>query len=98
MVEKITVGWWILLLLMEFLFYVTIPTVSYSFFYLVVPFSGIRAGLAATLFAFVLGAVPIAMGLSVRVKLPMPYLMFMLLGYLLKLGGALAIIGYLYTL
>lgn len=98
MVEKITAGWWVLLLVMEFLFYVAIPTVSYSFFYLVVPFSGVRAGLAATLYAFVLGAVPMIMALSVRVKFPMPYLLFLLLGFLLKLGGALAIIGYLYTL
>ena len=83
---------------MEFLFFVTIPTVSYSFFYLIVPFSGIKAGMAATLFAFTLGAVPLVMSLSVRLKLPMQYLLFLLLSYLVKLGGSLAIIAYLYTL
>ncbi|UCE24658.1 MAG: hypothetical protein JSU74_00990 [Candidatus Zixiibacteriota bacterium] len=90
--------WLILFFIMEFLFFVAIPTVTYSFFYLIVPFYGIRAGLAATLFAFTLGAVPIIMCLTVRLKLPMPYLLFVLLGYLVKLGGSMTVIGYLYTL
>ena len=96
--EQTTGTWFVLLFLMEFLFFVAIPTISYSFLYLIVPLSGIRAGLAAALFAFTLGAVPVIMGLSVRVRLPMPYLLFTLLGYLVKLAGALAIVGYLYTL
>jgi len=90
--------WLVLFFIMEFLFFVTIPTVSYSFFYLIVPFSGVKAGMAATLFAFTLGALPLVMSLSVRIKLPMQYLLFLLLGYLIKLGGSLAIIAYLYTL
>ncbi len=96
--EQTTGTWFVLFFLMEFLFFVAIPTISYSFLYLIVPFSGIRAGLAAALFAFTLGAVPVIMGLSVRVRLPMPYLLYTLLGYLVKLAGALAIVGYLYTL
>ena len=90
--------WLVLFFIMEFLFFVAIPTISYSFFYLIVPFSGIKAGMAATLFAFTLGAVPLVMSLSVRLKLPMQYLLFLLLGYLIKIGGSLAIIAYLYTL
>lgn len=84
--------------LMEAIFYIAIPTVGYSFFYVILPLSGIRAGLAGALFAFVLGAAPIVMRLSVRVKLPMPYLLFLLFSQLLKLAGTLAIIGYLYSL
>ncbi len=98
LVEASGIGWFVTFFIMEFLFFVVIPTVSYSFFYLIVPFSGVKAGLAATLFAFTLGAVPIVMGLSVRLRLPMAYLLFSLLGYLFKLGGAMAIIGYTYTL
>lgn len=98
LIEDTGFGWMVTFFIMEFLFFVVIPTVTYSFFYLIVPFSGIKAGLAATLFAFTLGAVPVVMGLSVRLRLPMPYLLFTLLGYLLKLGGAMAIIAYLYTL
>lgn len=84
--------------MMEFLFFVAIPTFVYSFFYFLIPLSGIKAGLAAALFAFVLGAAPAIMGLSVRVKLPMPYLSYMMLSLLLKLGGSLTIIAYLYSL
>ncbi len=84
--------------LMESLFYVVIPSIVYSFFYYVMPFSGVRAGLAAALFAFALGAAPALMGLSVRVKLPMPYLLFVMLSLLLKLGGCMAVIGFLYSL
>jgi len=98
LVESTGIGWFVTFFIMEVLFFVVIPTVSYSFFYLIVPFSGVKAGLAATLFAFTLGAVPIVMGLSVRLRLPMQYLLFSLLGYLFKLGGAMAIIGYTYTL
>lgn len=98
LIEESAAVWQVLFFIMEFLFFVVIPTLSYSFFYLIMPFSGIKAGLAGTLFAFTLGAVPIVMGLSMRIKLPMPYLLYTLLGYLLKLGGSMAVIGYLYTL
>jgi hypothetical protein len=84
--------------LMEAVFYVAIPAIGYSFFYVILPVSGVRAGLAGALFAFVLGAAPAVMRLSVRVKLPMPYLLFLLLSQFLKLAGSLAIIGYLYSL
>lgn len=84
--------------IMEALFYVAIPSTAYAFFYQLLPISGIRAGLAGALFAFVLGAAPLAMRLSVRLKLPMPYMLFLLVSHLLKLGGSLAIIGYLYSL
>ena len=84
--------------MMEALFFVVIPTLAYSLFYLVIPLSGIKAGMSAALFAFTLGAAPALMSLSVRVKLPMPYILFLLLSLLFKLGGSLIIIGYLYSL
>jgi len=83
---------------LELLFYVAIPTIIYSFFYYVMPFYGVRAGLASALFAFLLGAAPAVMGLSIRVKLPMPYVLYQLFAGLVKLLGSLAIIGYIYTL
>jgi hypothetical protein len=83
---------------MELLFYVIIPSVAYSFFYLILPLSGAKAGLASALFAFILGAAPVGMRISVRVKLPMSYILFTLLMHIVKLGGALAIIAHLYTL
>ena len=83
---------------LELLFYVTIPTIIYSFFYYVLPFYGVRAGLATALCAFLIGAAPAVMGLSIRVKLPMPYVLYQLFAGLIKLLGSLAIIGYIYTL
>lgn len=84
--------------IMEVLFYVIIPALGYSFFYLIIPLWGIRAGMAATLFAFMLGAAPTIMSMSVRVKMPITYLLFFLLAFIIKLGGSLAIIAYLYSL
>ena len=98
MVEATGVAWTFANFTMELLFYVAIPTIVYSFFYYLLPFYGVRAGVASALFAFGLGAVPALIGLAVRVKLPMPYLMYLLFSILLKLIGCLAIIGYLYTL
>ena len=85
-------------IMMEGLFIVVIPAIGYSFFYLVVPLSGVRAGMAAALFAFILGSSPALMGLSLRIKFHMPFLLFTLLSLLIKLGGALTIIGYLYSI
>jgi hypothetical protein len=98
LVERTSLVWTLTNFMMEVLFFVAIPTIVYGFFYSLLPFYGVRAGLASGLFAFVLGAAPALMGLSVRVKLPMPYLLWILLSILLKLLGCLAIIGYLYTL
>lgn len=98
MIESTGLTWTFTNFLMEVLFYVAIPTIVYSFFYYLLPFYGVRAGLSAGLFAFGLGAVPALMGLAVRVKLPMPYMLYILFSILLKLVGCLAIIGYLYTL
>lgn len=96
--EEFTVGWFGVNLLMEFLFYGVVPTFAYSFFYLIFPLTGIRTALGGVLVAFTLGAVPSIIGLSTRVRLPMPMLLFGLLSQLLKLGGSLVIIGYLYSL
>jgi hypothetical protein len=98
LLETTGVTWTLTNYMMELLFYVAIPTIIYSFFYYLLPLYGVRAGLALGLFAFALGAAPTLMGLTARVKLPMPYMLFLLLSILLKLIGCLAIIGYLYTL
>lgn len=95
-----TTGWvWTgMTFLMELMFFVVIPSLAYSFFYVVLPFSGVRAGMAAALFAFLLGATPALMGLSVRVKLPMPFLLFLLFSTLVKVAGCMSIIAWLYSL
>ena len=90
--------WWGINFIMELLFYVGIPLVAYAFFYFALPFSGMRAGIAGALFAFIVGAAPVLLALSVRVKLPMPLLLFQLLSYLIKISGTLSIIAWLYSL
>ncbi|MDX9857955.1 MAG: hypothetical protein RBT76_09205 [candidate division Zixibacteria bacterium] len=90
--------WWGINFVMEVLFYVGIPLLAYAFFYFALPFSGLRAGLAGALYAFTIGAAPIILGLSVRVRLPMPFLLYQLLAYLIKIAGTLTIIAWLYSL
>ncbi len=82
----------------DFFFFVLIPILAYSFFYLILPLSGLRAGMAGALFAFTIGAVPAMVGFGLRVNFSMLYLLYYLLSLLLKLGGCLGIIGYLYDL
>ncbi|MEW5995320.1 MAG: hypothetical protein AB1744_13140 [Candidatus Zixiibacteriota bacterium] len=82
----------------EFFFFVAIPTLAYAFFYFLLPLVGIRAGLAAALFAFSTGAVPALVGLGLRLNFSMLYLLFALFSLLVKLGGCLSLIGYLYYL
>lgn len=98
MIETESSAWSLLAFLSELIFYVVIPSIGFGVFYAILPFSGVRAGLAGTLFAFVLGAVPVFMRLSMRLRLPMPYILFQLLGHAVKLGGTLGLIGYLYSL
>ncbi len=98
MLEEEGCVWSVMNFFMELLFYVIIPSVAYSFFYLILPLSGAKAGLASALFAFILGAAPVGMRMSVRIKMPMSYMLFVLLSHIVKLGGSLAIIAHLYTL
>ncbi len=98
MIEPATPASFVVNFIMEGLFFVAIPTMAYSFFSIMLPLSGIRPAMALALAAFTLGAVPALMGLSLRLKMWMPYLLYYLLGLLLKLAGCIAIIGYLYSL
>ncbi|MGH8014774.1 MAG: hypothetical protein ACREBV_01125, partial [Candidatus Zixiibacteriota bacterium] len=75
-----------------------IPSIAYSYFYIMLPLSGVRTGLAGALFAFTLGAVPALVGLLVRTRLPVLAFSFLLLAILLKLAGSMIIIGYLYQM
>ena len=91
-------AWFMMNFVMELLLYVVIPTLVYSYFYIMLPLSGIRTGVAGALFAFTLGAVPAIVGLMTRIRLPALLFSYLLFGVLLKLAGCLVIIGYLYQL
>ncbi len=98
LLEKFNVGWFLINFVMEFLFFAVIPTLAFGFFYIILPLTGMRAGMAVALVAFTLGAVPMVMGYSMRIKFPMQFMLYTLLSYLLKIGGCMAIIGYLYSI
>jgi hypothetical protein len=98
MIEKTDVAGFVINFLMELLFLVVIPSIGYALFYLIMPLEGVRAGLAVALIAFTVGAVPIIMVLSVRIKLPISYLLYVLFSQVIKLAGSLSIIAYLYSL
>ena len=87
LLEPTSPGWYVLNFVMELLFFVAVPTLVYSIFSAILPLTGIRTGLAVALAAFTLGAVPAIIGLSVRMKLPMPYLLYFLVGLIVKLAG-----------
>jgi hypothetical protein len=98
LLEPMGVSWFLLSYIMELVFFVIIPTFAFSLFYVIVPLTGIRAGMAGALFVFTLGAVPALMGFSMRIKFSMLFLLYFLFGLLMKLAGTLTIIGYLYSL
>lgn len=83
---------------MDLVFYVAIPTFAYASFYVVLPFSGVRAGLATALIATLIGSAPVLMTLSTRTKLPLSFLLYQLLSQMLKAAGGLGVIAYLYHL
>ena len=98
LLESRGVSWFISTFIIEFVFFVLLPAVVYGWFYTVIPFYGIRGGVAAALFVYILGMIPLAMFMLFRIKLPVMYILYLMLGLLIKLVGVMAIISYLYVL
>lgn len=98
LIEPSTASWYLLNFVMEFLFLVAVPTFAYSMFVVALPLEGVRPALAVAVLAFTLGAAPTLLAVSVRIKLSATYLLYILVGVLLKLALVMATIGYLYSL
>jgi hypothetical protein len=98
LIEPTSPAWYLSNFVMEYLFLVAIPTFAYSIFVVALPLSGVRPALAAAVMAFTLGAAPTLLAVSARIKLPVTYLLYILMGVLLKLVAVMATIGYLYSL
>ncbi len=96
--EETGIGFFVSKFIMQFAFLVVVPTAVYSWFYVMLPFYGIRAGMAVALALFILGIMPFTISILMRVKFPVSYILFQLAGYLLKLLLVYGIIGYLYIL
>jgi len=84
--------------LMNLAFMVVLPSVVYSWFYVLVPFYGVRAGVSLAMLVFMLGIVPFTATIMFRVRLPLSFILFQLSGHLLKLVLVFGVIGYLYIL
>jgi len=98
LLESKSLSWFVSSFVVEFVFFVLMPSVLYGWFYTVIPFYGIRGGVATGLYLFLFGMVPLAILLMFRVRLPGVYVLYLLAGMMIRVIGAMAIIGYLYAL
>jgi len=85
-------------LIVDIAFYAATPLMVYGVLYLMIPFEGVRAGIGIALGCVAISAAPLLMTISLRTKFPVPALFFLALSQLVKLGGSLTLIGFLYTL
>ncbi len=98
LIEEKNAAWFISTFIIEFVFLVLLPAVIYGWFYTILPFSGIRGGMAVGLYLFLFGIVPLAAFILFRIKIPANYFLYLLLGLFIKVIGTMSIIGYLYSL
>ncbi len=98
MVEAMGSGYFVSRYISQFAFLVALPSVVYSWAYVLIPFYGVRAGLVLALYLFVMGIVPFSTVSLMRIKIPLAYTLFQLAGYLIKLVLIYGIIAYLYIL
>ena len=80
--------------LVDVLFFVVIPTLAYYWLYPVLPFVGYKAGIAVGIAAYILGSLPYAIQLSLRLKIPAILVVTTLFFNLIKLSAALGVITY----
>lgn len=98
LIDPKSLSWFVYSFIIEFVFFVLMPSVIYNWFYAVMPVSGVRGGAAVGLLIFLFGMVPFAVLLLFRIRIPVVYLLYQLLGLFIKIVGAMIIIGYLYSL
>jgi hypothetical protein len=91
-------AWFVSSYVIELVFFVLMPAIVYEWFYAVMPFSGVRGGISVALLLVLFGMTPFAILMMFRVKIPVIYILYQMVGMVIKLSGALAIIGYLYSL
>jgi len=98
LMEARTTSWYFSCFVIEFIFFVMMPAVVYGWFYTVIPFSGFKGGMTAGFYVFFFGMIPLALLTLFRIKIPAVYMLYQLVALFFKVLGALAIIGYLYSL
>jgi hypothetical protein len=98
LLEETGMGYFISKYIMQLAFLVVVPTVAYSWFYVLVPFYGLRAGVGLAIFVFILGLVPFSVSVLMRIKLPLAFVLFQMAGHLIKTIIIYGIVSYLYIL
>ena len=98
LLEETGIGFFVSKFIMQLAFLVAVPAVAYSWFYVLVPFYGVRAGVSMAVFIFILGLVPFSVSVLMRIKLPLAFVLFQMAGHLLKTIIIYGIIAYLYIL
>jgi hypothetical protein len=98
LIEPKDLGAFISTFIIEFIFFVLMPAAAYGMFYTSIPFYGIRGGLAVGIYVVLLGIAPYSMLIIFKVKIPALFMLYQLLGVIIKIFGSMAIIGYLYSL
>ena len=83
---------------MQWLLFAALPMGLYSWLYLILPLEGPRAGVSIALWTITVGALPFAVAVSERHKIPFVALAYLMFSHLVKLMGTLAIIGILFSL
>ena len=82
---------YLLQLFADLLFFVIIPALIYYWIYPVMPFSGFKTGIAVGIGAYILGSLPYATSLSLRIKIPAVLIVSTLFFNLIKLSCALGV-------
>jgi hypothetical protein len=78
----------------DLFFFVLIPALVYFWINPIIPFTGFRAGVAVGIGAYVLGSLPYATNLSLRIKVPSAMIVSTLFFNLIKLTASLGVITY----
>jgi len=91
-------GTFISAFIIEFVFFVLMPSIAYGLFYAVIPFSGIRGGISTGLYLILFGMIPLMLLILFRIRIPLVFILYQLLGLMIKVLGVMAITGYLYSL
>ena len=83
---------YLLQFLCDLFFFVIIPSIIYYWVYPVMPFSGFKTGVAIGIGAYILGSLPYATSLSLRIKVPSVMIVSTLFFNLLKLSCSIGVI------
>lgn len=83
---------------LQWFLFAGLPMGLYSWLFLLLPLEGPRAGIAIALWTVVIGALPFAVLVSERHRIPFIAVAFLMFSQLIKLLGTLAIIGILFSL